>query len=427
MPLCAACCILARDDGPELLEDAVGAVKSLRWRLATQPQPLEYNPALAERVEHVRKQVWRLRGAIQDEALLDELLGAAEAVGSADRPIGDVLARSIEEVGAQSVSSLRRARVLRLDFQSWLDARGVLVLTAGELEREQPNVDQAYVVGPPRFFRSSLVTAPVTGGVSFIMPAWFGDRIDPPLRDRRLCGRSDSGRQPRSSPRVMTVSRPRMRRPLRLRMSSCRSRSGGASRSPDRDPHADEVEARKVLLSGNLAIWLDDGDRIRALDPEQPPGERVVYTEVGAVRAGTFLLLRQGESERGVLYRAALGRLSSKGPTVEAAQRAWKESLTIRLQELTYRRTVKELRASGVRSADRAKAWTEPTLVRPNRDEDFEGLLRWLGIPIQPTFGFATMLRRAHHQASADLREELEHAVSEGDLSVLGTRWSLGA
>lgn len=410
--------ILARDDDPELLQDAVGAVKSLRWRLATQPQPLEYNPALAERVEDVRKQVWRLRGAVQDEALLDELLGAAEAVGSADRPIGDVLARSIEEVGAAECVVIAASKSAQIGLSSWLDARGVLVLTAGELERERPSVDQSYIVGPPRFFRSSLVTAPVTGAVSFIMPAWFGDRSIPrsaiaayaegAIRIAAKIFTEGDDSEPTPGEEAVEAEDEFLPQPI-----------WGSVRSPDRDPHADEVEARKVLLSGNLAIWLDDGDRIRALDPEQPPGERVVYTEVGAVRAGTFLLLRQGESERGVLYRAALDRLSRKGPTVEAAQRAWKESLTIRLQEHTYRRTVKELRASGVRSADRAKAWTEPTLVRPNRDEDFEGLLRWLGIPIQPTFGFATMLRRAHHQASADLREELEHAVSEGDLSVL--------
>jgi hypothetical protein len=188
--------------------------------------------------------------------------------------------------------------------------------------------------------------------------------------------------------------------------------------------------ARKALLSGSLAIFLDDGDRIRALDPDQPPGERVVYTEVSAVRTGTYLLLRQGETERGALYQAALDLLSAtavakntngmrRGQIVERHQRAWKTVLASRVAATSYERVVEELRARGVRTAERVRAWTDPMLMRPNRDEDFEALLRWLDIPVQPTFGLATMLRKAHHQASADLREQLEKAVSQADLSAL--------
>lgn len=418
--------VLVQDDGPELWEDLIGAVKSLRWRLVTQPQPLEFNSALADAVDQVNRQVRRMRGAIQDEGLLDELLAASEAVGAADPVLGDVLVRSIEEVGSSECVVVAASKVAQMALSGWLGDRGVLVLTSGELEREQPTVDQAYVVGPPRFYRSSLVTAPMTSGISFILPAWFGDRSIP---RSAIAAYADGAIRIES--RVFTegdISEPGAEgASAEVEDEFLPQPIWGVGGPADREPGADEVEARKVLLSGNLAIWLDDGDRIRALDPEQPPGERVVYTEVGAVRPGTFLLLRQGESERGALYRAALGKLASKGPSVEAAQKAWKKKLSVRLQELSYRRVASDLRASGVRAAERARAWTELSLVRPNRDEDFEGLLQWLGIPIQPTFGFATMLRRAHHQASADLREQLERAISEGDLSALERdgHWSL--
>src|SRR4029079_19591167 len=86
----------------------------------------------------------------------------------------------------------------------------------------------------------------------------------------------------------------------------------GERQSSEREPTFDEVEARKVLLSGSLAVWLDDGERIRTLDPAQPSGERVTYTPVSAVREGTFLLLRQGESERGALHQAALQLLGER-------------------------------------------------------------------------------------------------------------------
>lgn len=46
-------------------------------------------------------------------------------------------------------------------------------------------------------------------------------------------------------------------------------------------------------------------------------------------------------------------------------------------------------------------------------------MLEWLNIPIQPTFDHATMVRRALYQASADVRDQLEKAVSEADLAAL--------
>jgi len=407
-----------RDDGPGLWDDLVGAAKALRSRLVTQPQPISVNPALIQASEEVRRQAGRLRGATADEALLDELAAAALAVGVSDPPLGAVLLRSVEEVGPSECVVVAASRPAQIAITNWLRATGARVFTAGELERQRPSVDQAYVVGPPRFFGSSLVTAPVTSAVSFLLPAWFRDRSIPQsviaayaegaIRiEGRLFTEGDIS-EPAGTDGVPEMEEDFLPQPI-----------WGARKSADREPGADEVVARKVLLSGNLAILLDDGDRIRALDLEQPPGERVVYTEVNAVRPGTYLLLRQGDTERGALYLAALDLLSTKGPAVDTAQKAWKEALARRLKEVSYPRAIRELRACGVRTADRARAWTDPTLMRPNRDEDFEALLKWLDIPIQPTFGLATMLRRAHHQASADLRDQLEKAVSEADLSVL--------
>ncbi|MEV0645511.1 hypothetical protein AB0I28_09625 [Phytomonospora sp. NPDC050363] len=415
--------VTAQDDSPELWEDLVGAAKALRWRLVTQPQPIELNPALIAAAARVQGQVSRLKGAVADDGLLDEVLSASEAVGSTDPRLGDLLLRSIEEVGAAECVVVAAGKAAQTALAGWLGDRGVRVLAAGELGRGQLAVDQAYVVGPPCLYSPSLVTAPVTEEVSFILPAWFGDRSIP---QSAIAAYADGAI--RVEARLFTegdVSEPVVDDDDdddavgEVEDEFLPQPNWGTDRLVDREPSADEVGARKVLLSGNLAIWLDDGDRIRALAPEQPLGERVVYTEVKAVRYGTFLLLRRGENELGALYRAALARLPGKAPVIETAQKAWKDRLSRRLQELSYQRTVSELRARGVRTAERARAWTEPSLLRPNRDEDFETLLQWLDIPIQPTFGYATMLRRAHHQASADLREQLERAVSEADLSAL--------
>ncbi len=409
---------LVAEQGPGHLDDLAGAARALRWRAMTQPQPREFNPGLLHLAGEVERHSRRLTGAIADQCLLDELAASAAEVAASDPALAPVLLDSCLEVGADSCVVIAASTAAAAGLEAWLREDGILVLTAGELEREQPKREQAYVVGPPRFYRSSVVTAPVTSGVSFIIPAWFGDRSVP----RSAIAAHAEGAL-RIETRVFTegdTTEPEMD-PLVADESESEflpQPDWGERQSDDREPTSEEVEARKVLLSGNLAIWLDDGERIRSLDPAQPIGERVTYTDVPAVRAGTYLLLRQGETERSALYQAAISHLSH-GDAIDRAQVVWKRLLAERLRALGLRRTVEGLRAAGVKTADRARAWTDPNLIRPHSDQDFERLLNWLGVSTQPTFGYATMLRKSLYQVSAEIREQLEAAVSAADLSEL--------
>lgn len=410
--------ISLRDDGPGLGDDMVGAAKALRWRRVTQPQPRSLNPGLRASSAEVAHQVRRLRGAMADEALLDEIAEAASLVTESDSPLGELLLRSIEEVGFVECAVVAASKPAKVALEAWLGGRGVLVVTAGEVELLPPNVDQAYVVGPPRFFSASLVTAPVTSEVSFLVPAWFHDHSIPrsaiaPFAEgaiqisARVITEGDVG-----EPDSETVDREEedelLPRPV-----------WGTAPPVEREPSINEVEARKVLLSGDLAMWLDDGDRIRALDPDQPVGARVLYADVSSVRVGTHLLLRRGETERKAIYQAALNLVGVRRREVHATQEVWKHRLGQRLSELGNREVARQLKAAGIKTAERARAWTQPDLIRPNSDHDFKQLIMWLGLPIQPTFGHATLLRKLVYQASADIREELETAVSAADLSVL--------
>jgi hypothetical protein len=407
-----------RDDGPGLWDDLVGAVKALRWRLATQPQPINHNAGLRDGASLVVHQVARLRGAVANDALLNGLEEAATTLVTVDPPLGSILRDSILEVGVKDCVVVAASIPARQGLFEWLCQIGVQVFTTSDLERSHIEVGQAYIVGPPRFFRPSLVTAPVTSSISFFVPAWFGDRAIP---RSAIASYADGAiriqARTYTAGEVVDTQVPAI--PAEPEDDFLPRPIWGERQSPDREPTFDEVEARKVLLSGDLAVWLDDGERIRTLDPSQPNGERVTYTPVSAVREGTFLLLRQGESERGALHEAALHLLGEGAPEVEASQTSWKQQLSRRLVEQTYQAVARELRGRGVKAADRARAWTEPCLVRPIKDSDFELLLQWLNIPIQPTFGRARMLRTALYQASANIREQLEAAVSAQDVSVL--------
>lgn len=417
--------IALRDDDPGLWDDLVGAAKALRWRIITQPQPTEFNPQLAYLAEAVGRHARRLRKAVANQALLHELEVSAVAVAQADPVVGSALLHDCLEAGVEDCVVIAAGKPAQVGLEQWLKGHGVLVLTAAELNRDQPDRDQAYVVGPPRFYRSSLVTAPVTSGVNFLLPAWFGDRsvsgsaIAPYAEGAiRIAGKvfteGDTTEPVQDMPIEVQDEDTYLPRPV-----------WGFSQPADREPTSEEVVAHKVLLSGNLAMWLDDGERIRSLDPQQPAGERVTYTGVAAVRQGTYLLLRQGATERGALYQAAITKLGPRGGAVDASQTVWKQLLAEKIQTLGYGKTVNELRAAGVNKADRARAWTDPNLIRPNSDQDFERLLQWLGIPIQPTFDNAAWLRKVLYRVSAEIGKQLEAAVSAADLSVLETRGHL--
>lgn len=408
----------ATDGSVAFWEDLVSAAKALRWRRLTQPQPLHLNRSVHECAEQLALEAGRLRGAIGNEALLDELRASARAVSESDSPVGDILLRSILELGQGECAVVAASKPAQAGLTAWLRDLGVRVLTAGELDRELPTYCQQYVIGPPRFFKSSITTAPVVSDVSFLMPTWFGDRslsrsalapfAEWALRvEARVVVEGDVS-QPDVGVTEPVVENDYLPQPVWEKWTA-----------PDREPTSNEVEARRVILSGGFATWLDDGDRIRALDPRQPAGERVVYTEVTAVRVGTYLLLREGETERGALHQAGLSLLGSHATLVDLTQQTWKRALSIRLMEFGYRQVVGQLRANGVAAADRARAWAEPTLIRPHSDRDFERLLGWLDIQVQPTFGNATRLRKMVYQASADIRDRLETAVSDSDLSVL--------
>jgi hypothetical protein len=155
--------------------------KALRWRLLTQPQPLEFGSAVRAAAADVVAEAGRLRAAVGPPAqhALNELAAAAEAVAAADPIVGGALLESIQEATAGGCVVVAVSGAATAGLESWLGPLGFRVRSAGQLIREQLLVQSAYAVGPPRFFPASLVSAPVTETVNFVFPAWFSDRSLP--------------------------------------------------------------------------------------------------------------------------------------------------------------------------------------------------------------------------------------------------------
>lgn len=413
--------MLATDDEWGLWNDLLGAAKALRWRLITQPQPLEFNHTLRLAVSDVEEEVARLHAAVAPklQRALGDLVAAARGVLEHDPAVATVLLESIQDAGVSSCVVIAANSPAAAGLESWLAPRGVVVRSAGQFVRDRVLFEQAYAVGPPRFYSSSLVTAPRTKAVSFFLPAWFKDRSIPrsalaPIAEGALqvmgsVFLAGDTSEPATGPMEEAVSEDDLLpHPVWVRPNA----------SP-RESSNDEVAARRVLLSGGLAILLDDGERIRAVDPTQPGGERVMYIDVEAVGPGTYLLLRMGETERRALYDAALKLMGANAQLTATSQVRWKGELQNRLKEQGVAVVTHELAKIGVRTLDRVRAWTEPTLARPQSDQDFKLLLQWLRVPVHPAYDLATVLRRKRAQASANIADQLEQAVGAADMATL--------
>lgn len=414
--------LLTRDDLSGLWDDVLGPTRALRWRLLSQPQPVEFSASVQEASTEVAVRARDLRPAVGGEAqrLLDELATAAEAVAMADSAVGAVLLESITEAAAEACVVIAASGAAAAGLEAWLNPQGFRVRTVAELLHEQLFIECGYAVGPPRFFPSSLVTAPMTETLNFVFPAWYADRKLPRslLAVRAEGGIGIQGHEfligDTSEPDIASGEEDVDEEALLPHAAWI------PPDAPPREPGPDEVTARCVYLSGGYRMWLDDdGERIRAVDPSQPGGARVVNLDIEEVRPGVYLLLRDGQTERRALYEAALELMGPQRKAVEDSQAAWKGALRDRLERLGRVTVLRQLAGVGVRTLDRVPAWTEPLLARPRSNQDFERLLQWLGVPIHPTYELATALRSLRIKASNKIGDQLEAVVARADMSRL--------
>lgn len=408
-----------RSEDPEIWQDLLIVARQVRWRLATNPAPATFRSDDDEVLMALLATCQR-RGLAADEQtqlLLEDLARRAEEAHVQDRPTGEVLLESLRELNYQACVVITASGRAQNATKMWFDDLGISVSVIRGSFRDQPDVvDQAYAVGAPSLFGPSLLTAPRATALAYVLPSWVQDRSLPKstLADY-AAGVIRPGRKIFKIGREPILEDPPAPVEDQLLPSPVWSRQ-----SPPRPPRADEVLARKVLLGGGLAIMLDqDGEHIRSLIPNRPVGERVELADVSAVTVGSYLVLREGETQSALLYDWAIKLLGTRGLDARSSQEEWKSALRAALRRLGNAAVVRALDRAGVKRADRAAAWTATTMVRPQDDGDFELLLSWLSLPTQPHFELAAALRRARLQASQDIREILEEAVSAADLSEL--------
>lgn len=421
---------LEREYGDTTWEPLLAPAKGLRWRLIMRPQPISHNPRLVATCHEAREQVRRMRLFTGDDhaRLLDGLDDCLASLAVTDPPNGEVLADSVSETGPAACFVVAGSGTAAAELQPWLSTARMHAYRPAELSglaglAEERDV--AYCIGPPAFFPPSLVTAPPASEVTFIFPSWFTHRAVPltevgqrgegciRVSTREYpCG--DAGQHAPQGPGTGALD------DYLMPVPAWPEATGGIAAA------SDTVMARKVLLSGGWATWLDDtGERIRTLDPTQPSGSRVVSAPLGSVEPGTILILRRDAAERDLLLEQAMQSLGARRQDVEATQAAWKEALSARLHAMGFNAVCAELDRRGVKTSHRVQAWTDPALARPRGDQSYTALLDWLGIEAQPTITHAGMVRKARSRAAHAFTKKLEMAANQADVALLARQGNL--
>lgn len=406
-------------------EPVVGALKSLRWKRLINPVAPADSEMVTDAVNAAHTEISRLLPAVSEhnKSLLTEVSEVVRAALGESSCSGDLLHRFLQEVGPTKTAVLLSNSKCRAEVSDWLQPMGVDAVTTSDMRRSQEFPELVYAIGPPIFFPPAVITAPTCGEIIFITADWFH------TKDLPVSQFSETAEMPMQFPLRINSSEPQ---PEDIDDATTNEESSPDSvedfmpnvnwdfpASSNRKPERDERMARRVLLSGGHGTWLDDGERIRSLDPEQPPSERVVSLPLSVVRSGTYLLLRDGETGLGAPLAAGIQLLGESGEQVLASQAVWKSALEGKLRELGHRQAERMVIELGIKAHGQLNSWVEESRIRPSSDHDFRVLLQWLGLQGSDCFEHATHLRRCLHRATSQIREHLEASVSSLDLDEL--------
>ena len=364
----------------------------------------------SEQAEEVANLAGKIVNSLTDAAPLQELQAAANNVAGSESPTAKLLVESILEIGILDCIVVAPNGRCASMTQNRLSRLEVPVYTQTEYQQLTNVAEQAYVIGPPSFYSPSIYNAPSAENIAFIMPNWYQNRKLPrsplwPYLESQIEIETRTYQVGSSNEEEPTENEEETESKLEPRPSW-----DNFYRSTKKDD-SDQVEARRILLSGELGIWLDDAERIRTLDPRLPVGQRITLTDVSNIQTGDYLLLRQGETEPEFLRRLAFSRLEDEAADIMSSQDSWKGALKRRMQLYGETGVDQELQRAGIRRHHRAKSWSERSFIRPNDDDDFRNLLDWLNIPREPTISNADKLRAATHAENKSITKRLEEAV----------------
>jgi len=182
----------------------------------------------------------------------------------------------------------------------------------------------------------------------------------------------------------------------------------------------ESIPCKAYLLAGNNVVFLPTKEgAIDSIDIEASSGSRVQRMPIKLIEIGSVILLRVGKSDSDSIFEMANGIGGKEAVACRKLQMAWKDALKLRISSLGSQLVIKQLKDLGIRNPWIGEWKSFKNNIRPESDEYFRKLLKYLAIEPEETISAMNSLRRLHLMAAMRLRKMLKEKFENADLHTI--------
>jgi len=182
----------------------------------------------------------------------------------------------------------------------------------------------------------------------------------------------------------------------------------------------ENVPCRAYLLAGNNVVFLPTKEgAIDSIDMQASSGNRVQRMPINSLGIGSVILLRVGKSDSESIFEMANSIGGKDAEAYRKLQREWKDALKVRIVSLGSQLVITQLKDLGIKNPWIGEWKSFKNNIRPESDEYFQKLLKYLAIDPSETITAMNSLRRLHLMAAMKLRKMLKEKFENANLQTI--------
>jgi hypothetical protein len=182
----------------------------------------------------------------------------------------------------------------------------------------------------------------------------------------------------------------------------------------------ENIQCRAHLLAGNNVVFLPTKEgAIDSIDMSAKSGSRVQRMPIKEITIGSVILLRIGKSDSDSIFEMANGIGGKEAIRYRNLQKEWKDALKMRISSLGSSLVIKQLKDLGIKNPWIGEWKSFKNNIRPENDDYFRKLLKYLAIEPESTIEAMNALRRLHLMAAMRLRKMLKEKFENANLQTI--------
>lgn len=182
----------------------------------------------------------------------------------------------------------------------------------------------------------------------------------------------------------------------------------------------ENIQCRAYLLAGKNVVFLPTKEgAIDSIDMSAQSGSRVQRMPIKEIRIGSVILLRVGKSDSDSIFEMANGIGGKEAIRYRNLQKEWKDALKMRISSLGSPLVTRQLQDLGIKNPWIGEWKSLKNNIRPENDDYFRKLLKYLAIEPESTIAAMNALRRLHLMAAMRLRKMLKEKFESANLQTI--------